>query len=175
MPTAKLMGSKLKQRPLSRYLKDYKHSQTRCCHCDKRLGRMVLVFRGKIMNKENTFADIEQRLHPNVWLNLQNELIALCRFCSQIYCSRHFGYFDIMAFKQYLLLQTEMSRSTVQEYVMRLQRLDKILFTGDELITEFDGATIQQQIISQLPGAGHINYLMALRKYAQYLAWQEII
>ena len=45
-------GILLKKRPLSRYLKDYKHSQTHCSQCGKLLDRMALVFRGKIINKE---------------------------------------------------------------------------------------------------------------------------
>ncbi len=45
-------GKQLKKRPLSRYLKDYKHSQTHCSQCEKVLDRMALVFRGKIINKE---------------------------------------------------------------------------------------------------------------------------
>ncbi len=40
-----------KRRPLSRYLKDFKHSQTHCAHCHKLLDRITLVRRGKIVNK----------------------------------------------------------------------------------------------------------------------------
>lgn len=32
-----------KRRPLSRYLKDFKHSQTHCAHCHKLLDRITLV------------------------------------------------------------------------------------------------------------------------------------
>ena len=46
-------GILLKKRPLSRYLKDYKHSQTHCSQCGKLLDRMALVFRGKIINKSH--------------------------------------------------------------------------------------------------------------------------
>lgn len=40
-----------KRRPLSRYLKDFKHSQTHCAHCYKLLDRITLVRRGQIVNK----------------------------------------------------------------------------------------------------------------------------
>jgi FliZ protein len=36
-----------KRRPLSRYLKDFKHSQTHCAHCNKLLDRITLVRRAK--------------------------------------------------------------------------------------------------------------------------------
>ena len=39
-----------KRRPLSRYLKDFKHSQTHCAHCRKLLDRINLVLDGKIVN-----------------------------------------------------------------------------------------------------------------------------
>ena len=48
-------------------------------------------------------------------------------FCSEIYCNSATDYFDIMAFKQYLFEETEMSHSTVREYVVRLRRLDELL------------------------------------------------
>ena len=34
-----MMVQHLKRRPLSRYLKDFKHSQTHCAHCRKLLDR----------------------------------------------------------------------------------------------------------------------------------------
>lgn len=46
-----MSGILSKKRPLSRYLKDYKHSQTHCSQCGKLLDRIMLVFRGKIINK----------------------------------------------------------------------------------------------------------------------------
>ena len=119
-------GILLKKRPLSRYLKDYKHSQTHCSQCGKLLDRMALVFRGKIINKE-AIARMDQPIDDAVWQNVQHELTALCRFCSEISCNSHPSYFDIMAFKQYLFEQTEMSHSTIREYVVRLRRLDEML------------------------------------------------
>lgn len=119
-----MRGILLKKRPLSRYLKDYKHSQTHCSQCGKLLDRMALVFRGKIINKE-AIARMDQPIDDAVWQNVQHELTALCRFCSEISCNSHPSYFDIMAFKQYLFEQTEMSHSTIREYVVRLRRWTK--------------------------------------------------
>lgn len=42
-----MMVQHLKRRPLSRYLKDFKHSQTHCAHCRKLLDRITLVRDGK--------------------------------------------------------------------------------------------------------------------------------
>ena len=120
------MGAKTKASPLSRYLKDYKHSQSNCSNCGKVLDRMALVFRGQIINKE-AIARMDQMIDEQLWLKLQPELTALCRFCSDIFCNTHPNYFDIMAFKQYLFEQTEMSHSTIREYVVRLRRLDWML------------------------------------------------
>ena len=49
------MVQHLKRRPLSRYLKDFKHSQTHCAHCRKLLDRITLVRDGKIVNKIERF------------------------------------------------------------------------------------------------------------------------
>ncbi|MBS0967411.1 flagellar regulatory protein FliZ [Chimaeribacter arupi] len=165
-------GTSVKKRPLSRYLKDYKHSQTHCSQCTKQLDRMALVFRGQIINKE-AIAGMDQLIDDQVWLKLQNELMALCRFCSEISCNSNPEYFDIKAFKQYLFEQTEMSHSTVREYVVRLRRLDEMLSACNYPRDRIKGNSIHQRIIEDLPDAGHNNYRIALRKYDQYLAWQS--
>ena len=46
-----MMVQHLKRRPLSRYLKDFKHSQTHCAYSRKLLDRITLVRDGKIVNK----------------------------------------------------------------------------------------------------------------------------
>ncbi|PKE30921.1 flagellar regulatory protein FliZ [Rahnella sp. AA] len=166
------MPAGIKTRPLSRYLKDFKHSQTHCSQCAKELDRMALVFRGQIINKE-AIAKMDQPIDDDVWHNLSQELTALCRFCSEISCNSHSSYFDIMAFKQYLFEQTEMNHSTVREYVVRLRRLDEILVANNYPLDKLSGDSIHQRIISDLPVAGHDNYRIALRKYDQYLAWQK--
>lgn len=162
----------LKKRPLSHYLRDYKHSQDHCSQCGKLLDRMALVFRGKIINKE-AIARRDRPIDDNVWLNIQQELTALCRFCSEISCNSHPSYFDIMAFKQYLFEQTEMSRSTIREYVVRLRRLDEMLVAHDYPADTFASSASHQRIIDDLPSAAHSSYRIALRKYEQYLAWQR--
>ncbi|WP_114193439.1 flagella biosynthesis regulatory protein FliZ [Edaphovirga cremea] len=165
-------GLSMKKRPLSRYLKDYKHSQTHCSQCAKELDRMALVFRGQIINKE-AIAKMDQLIDDQVWMKLQSELLALCRFCSEISCNSHSEYFDIQAFKQYLFEQTEMSHSTVREYVVRLRRLDEMLAACNYPHEKIEGNNIHDQIINDLPTAAHNNYRIALRKYDQYLAWQK--
>ncbi|AVJ18163.1 flagella biosynthesis regulatory protein FliZ [Serratia sp. JUb9] len=166
-----MSGTVLKKRPLSRYVKDYKHTQTHCGQCGKQLDRMALVFRGKIINKE-AIARMDQPIDEQVWQSVQQELTALCRFCSEISCNSHPSYFDIMAFKQYLFEQTEMSHSTVREYVVRLRRLDEMLCARNYPAEKLSNGCCHH-LIDDLPSAGHNNYRIALRKYDQYLAWQK--
>lgn len=161
-----------KKRPLSRYLKDFKHCQTHCCQCGKPLDRMTLVFRGQIINKE-AIAGMDQLIDDAVWQSLSNELTALCRFCSVISCNSEPNYFDIKAFKQYLFEQTAMSHSTIREYVVRLRRLDELLAAKNYPHDKFERQTSQQTLIEDIPDAGQSNYRIALRKYDQYLHWQR--
>ncbi|ATZ11866.1 flagella biosynthesis regulatory protein FliZ [Erwinia amylovora] len=166
------MVTKIRTRPLSRYLKDYKHSQIHCCHCAKVLDRMALVFRGQIINKE-AIARMDQPVDERVWSNLQLELTALCRFCSDIYCNTNATYFDIMAFKQYLFEQTEMSHSTIREYVVRLRRLDGMLSARNFPSERLCRPSWHECLENDLPDAGNNNYRIALRKYDQFLGWQS--
>ncbi|MEA9392573.1 flagella biosynthesis regulatory protein FliZ [Acerihabitans sp. TG2] len=161
-----------KKRPLSRYLKDFKHTQTHCCQCGKPLDRMTLVFRGQIINKE-AIAGMDQLVDDAVWLTLSQELTALCRFCSVISCDSATNYFDIKAFKQYLFEQTAMSHSTIREYVVRLRRLDEILATCNYPHDKFSQPSGSLSLIEDVPDAGRSNYRIALRKYDQYLNWQR--
>ena len=78
-----------------------------------------------------------------------------------------------MAFKQYLFEQTEMSHSTIREYVVRLRRLDEMLVERNYPADKFANNASHQRIIEELPSAAHNNYRIALRKYDQYLAWQK--
>lgn len=162
----------MKKRPLSRYLKDFKLGQSQCSQCGKELDRMALVFRGQIINKE-AIAKMDQLIDDQLWVKLQQELTALCRFCSEISCNSHPEYFDIKAFKQYLFEQTEMNHSTVREYVVRLRRLDEMLTACNYPRERVVGDNIHQRIINDLPTAAHNNYRIALRKYDQYLVWQK--
>lgn len=161
-----------KTRPLSRYLKDYKHTQTNCSQCGKDLDRMALVFRGQVINKD-AIAKMDEPIDEALWEDLHKELTALCRFCSEISFNSSSIYFDIVAFKQYLFKQTEMNHSTVREYVVRLRRLDEILSSSNYPRERTEGESIHQRIMEDVPLAASDNYRIALRKYDQYLAWQR--
>lgn len=166
------MESITKMRPLSRYLKDYKNSQSHCSHCGKVLERMVLVFRGQIINKE-AIARLDKLIDIPAWVKIQNGLTALCRFCSDIYCNSHTHYFDIMAFKQYLFEQTEMNPSSIREYVIRLRRLDDMLVARNFPDEKLCSSNWHQCLENALPDAGNNNYRIALRKYDQFLVWKQ--
>ncbi|EKT62273.1 flagella biosynthesis regulatory protein FliZ [Providencia burhodogranariea] len=166
-----MSASIVKKRPLSRYIKDFKHSQTHCAHCHKTLDRISLVFNDAILNKE-AIAEMTQLVDESEWLELQDKFTALCRFCSEIYCNSNTEFFDIMSFKQYLFLQTEMSHSTVREYVVRLRRLDELLSSSNFSMKEFTPAKIQEQLSDKMTESAFSNYNIALRKYEQYLSWQ---
>lgn len=117
-----MMVQHLKRRPLSRYLKDFKHSQTHCAHCRKLLDRITLVRDGKIVNKIE-ISRLDMLLDENGWQVEQKSWAALCRFCGDLHCKTQSDFFDIIGFKQFLFEQTEMSPGTVREYVVRLRRL----------------------------------------------------
>ena len=167
-----MTASQQKRRPLSRYLKDFKHSQCDCSHCGKSLDRMSLVFRGKILDRE-TLAGMDQLIDDRVWQELEKELTALCRFCSDVYCHCTADYFDILEFKQYLFEQTEMSHSSIREYIVRLRRLDDMLRASDFPDEKFCGSEQQWDLIENMTDANQNNYRIALRKYDQYLSWQK--
>lgn len=61
-----------KRRPLSRYLKDFKHSQTHCAHCNKLLDRITLVRRGEIVNKI-AISRLDTLMDEAAWLEEQKE------------------------------------------------------------------------------------------------------
>ncbi|MGU0044056.1 flagella biosynthesis regulatory protein FliZ [Escherichia coli] len=123
-----MMVQHLKRRPLSRYLKDFKHSQTHCAHCRKLLDRITLVRDGKIVNKSR-FPAWTRCLMKGL-ANGTKSWAALCRFCGDLHCKTQSDFFDIIGFKQFLFEQTEMSPGTVREYVVRLRRLGIIIYTS---------------------------------------------
>lgn len=104
-----MMVQHLKRRPLSRYLKDFKHSQTHCAHCRKLLDRITLVRDGKIVNKIE-ISRLDALLDENGWQTEQKSWAALCRFCGDLHCKTQSDFFDIIGFKQFLFEQTEMSQ-----------------------------------------------------------------
>lgn len=64
-----------KRRPLSRYLKDFKHSQTHCAHCNKLLDRITLVRRGEIVNKI-AISRLDTLMDESAWQEEQQEWVA---------------------------------------------------------------------------------------------------
>ncbi|UUE56191.1 flagella biosynthesis regulatory protein FliZ [Pectobacterium aroidearum] len=163
-----------KKQLLSRYLKDFKHRQTNCSQCDKELDRVSLIFRNQLINKKS-IGSIDRLIDDEIWSGLQQELIPLCRFCSEILCNTTASYFDIKAFTQYLIEQTEVRHSTMREYVIRLRRLDELLAANNYPAETFsrhrDG--VQQRVCDYLPDIEQNIYRSALRKYDQYLDWQR--
>ncbi|MCL2895350.1 flagella biosynthesis regulatory protein FliZ [Brenneria tiliae] len=161
-----------KKQLLSRYLKDFKHKQTHCSHCNKALDRVSLMFRNQLINKK-TIGDIDRLIDDKIWSSLQQELIPLCRFCSEILCHTYANYFNIKAFTQYLIKQTEVKHSTMREYAIRLRRLDEQLVAKRLPKESFAVGNIQKHIHDYLPDIDHASYRSALRKYDQYLDWQK--
>lgn len=156
-----------KRRPLSRYLKDFKHTQTHCAHCNKLLDRITLVHRGTIVNKL-AIAQLDTPMDEASWLIEQQEWAALCRFCGDLHCKEQSDYFDIIGFKQYLFEQTEMSHGTIREYVVRLRRLGNHLQTHNIPHAQLNGGQLDEKLEPWLPATSTNNYRIALRKYAQF-------
>lgn len=156
-----------KKRPLSRYLKDFKHTQTRCADCGKALDRITLVCDGAIINKI-AISRLDTLLDDAQWQVEQPRWTALCRFCGDLHCKSLSGFFDIIGFKQYLFEQTDMSPGTVREYVVRLRRLGEYLNNSGidpALLANNPHASLDPW----LPPVSTNNYRIALRKYMQYL------
>ena len=158
-----------KRRPLSRYLKDFKHSQTHCAHCFKLLDRITLVRRGQIVNKI-AIARLDTLLDEAEWEQEKKEWVALCRFCGDLHCKEQSDFFDIIGFKQFLFEQTEMSHGTVREYVVRLRRLGNHLSDLNISRDLLDEGFPDENLEPWLPATSTNNYRIALRKYAQFKA-----
>lgn len=156
-----------KRRPLSRYLKDFKHSQTHCAHCNKLLDRITLVRRGEIVNKI-AISRLDTLMDEAAWLEEQKEWVALCRFCGNLHCKEQSDFFDIIGFKQFLFEQTEMSHGTVREYVVRLRRLGQHLTVNNISRDLLKTGYLDENLEPWLPATSTNNYRIALRKYAQY-------
>lgn len=159
----------LKRRPLSRYLKDFKHAQTHCAHCHKLLDRITLVRQGEIVNKI-AIAQLDTLMDEAAWEMERQEWVALCRFCGDLHCKEQSHYFDIIGFKQYLFEQTDMSHGTIREYVVRLRRLGAHLAQKQVPLALARKGDIDAQLEIWLPLTSTNNYRIALRKYAQYQA-----
>lgn len=158
-----------KRRPLSRYLKDFKHSQTHCAHCHKLLDRITLVRKGQIVNKI-AISRLDTLMDEAAWQQEQKEWVALCRFCGDLHCKTQSDFFDIIGFKQFLFEQTEMSHGTVREYVVRLRRLGNHLSEHKISHDLLQDGYLDENLAPWLPETSTNNYRIALRKYAQYKA-----
>ncbi|HEY1844494.1 MAG TPA: flagella biosynthesis regulatory protein FliZ [Buttiauxella sp.] len=156
-----------KRRPLSRYLKDFKHSQTHCAHCGKLLDRITLICRGEIVNK-TTIAQLDTLIDEATWQVEQQSWTALCRFCGDLHCKEQGNYFDIIGFKQYLFEQTEMSHGTIREYVVRLRRLGNHLAEQNIAFPPTLAGLLDESLDAWLPRTSTNNYRIALRKYWQF-------
>ncbi|POT59429.1 flagellar regulatory protein FliZ [Citrobacter amalonaticus] len=158
-----------KRRPLSRYLKDFKHSQTHCAHCQKQLDRITLVRKGKIVNKI-AISRLDTLMDEAQWQEERKEWVALCRFCGDLHCKEQCDFFDIVGFKQFLFEQTEMSHGTVREYVVRLRRLGNHLSKQKISHDLLEEGFLDENLAPWLPETSTNNYRIALRKYEQYKA-----
>jgi len=163
----------VKRRPLSRYLKDFKHSQTHCAHCHKMLDRITLVRRGEIVNKI-AISRLDTLMNEADWLQERLDWVALCRFCGDLHCKEQSDFFDILGFKQYLFEQTDMSPGTVREYVVRLRRLGNHLSTLKIDRAELNGE-LDEALAQWLPQTSTNNYRIALRKYSQFKSLRPVL
>jgi flagellar regulatory protein FliZ len=159
----------VKRRPLSRYLKDFKHSQTHCTHCHKQLDRITLVRSGEIVNKL-AISRLDMLVDEESWLRQREEWAALCRFCGDLHCKEQSDFFDIIGFKQYLFEQTDMSPGTVREYVVRLRRLGEHLVKNNISRSLIQDGIPDEILAPWLPSTSTNNYRIALRKYTQFLS-----
>lgn len=161
------MMMQVKRRPLSRYLKDFKHSQTHCAHCHKLLDRITLVRQGEIVNKI-AISRLDIPMDETAWQQERSAWSALCRFCGDLHCKEQRAFFNIIDFKQYLLEKTDMSTGTVREYVVRLRRLGNHLNehqVPQDLLLERHA---EEQLEPWLPQISTNNYRIALRKYLRF-------
>jgi FliZ protein len=163
----------VKRRPLSRYLKDFKHSQTHCAHCQKMLDRITLVRRGEIVNKI-AISRLDTLMDEADWQQERREWVALCRFCGDLHCKEQSDFFDILGFKQYLFEQTDMSPGTVREYVVRLRRLGNHL-SELNINRELLNGEPDETLAPWLPLTSTNNYRIALRKYSQYKSLRPVV
>lgn len=162
-----MMVQHLKRRPLGRYLKDFKHSQTHCAHCRKLLDRITLVRDGKLVNKIE-ISRLDILLDENSWQVEQKSWVALCRFCGDLHCKSQSDFFDIIGFKLFLLEHTEMSPGTVREYVVRLRRLGHHLRQQNISHDLLQEGFLDETFAPWLPATSTNNYRIALRKYQHY-------
>lgn len=161
------MMMQVKRRPLSRYLKDFKHSQTHCAHCHKLLDRITLVRQGEIVNKI-AISRLDTLMDDAAWQQERDAWSALCRFCGDLHCKEQSAFFNIIGFKQYLLEHTDMSAGTVREYVVRLRRLGNHFSAQQVPRTLLLERQADVKLEAWLPDTSTNNYRIALRKYLRF-------
>ncbi len=157
------------RRPLSRYLKDFKHMATHCAHCSKVLHRITLTRDGAIVNKVS-IAQLDTLITDADWQEEQVHWDALCRFCGDLYCKEQNNFFDIIGFKKYLFEQTEMSHGTIREYVVRVRRLGNYFSENSVRLPGKSNASCLEELNDGLPQTSTNNYRIALRKYDQFIS-----
>ncbi|RPH21582.1 flagella biosynthesis regulatory protein FliZ [Buttiauxella warmboldiae] len=162
----------LKKRPLNRFLKDFKHTQTHCGRCAKLLDRITLTRRGEIVSK-TAIARLDTLMDEHSWQVERHAWAALCRFCGDLYCKEQQHYFDIIGFKEYLCEQTAMSHGTIREYVVRLRRLGTHLASHNIPAPGSVKGYFDDSLEPWLPPTSTNNYRIALRKYGQFQARKQ--
>lgn len=166
------MMMQVKRRPLSRYLKDFKHSQTHCAHCHKLLDRITLVRNGEIVNKI-AISRLDTLMDEAGWQQERAAWSALCRFCGDLHCKEQSAFFNIIGFKQYLHEQTDMSAGTVREYVVRLRRLGHHFSARQVPRALLSERKADEKLEAWLPDISTNNYRIALRKYLNFQRQQS--
>jgi len=164
-----MIRKQAKRRPLSRYLKDFKHMATHCAHCSKVLDRITLTRGGAIVNKVS-IAQLDTLISDADWQEEQSHWAALCRFCGDLYCKEQNNFFDIIGFKQYLFEQTEMSHGTIREYVVRVRRLGNYFSQHSAPLSRESSEFCLAELNDGLPETSTNNYRIALRKYDQFIS-----
>lgn len=160
------------KQPLNYYIIKFKQEQTHCAQCHKELGRIMLVLNEKIVTKD-MIMEMKEYIDESMWLELRDKLLALCRFCREIYCYRPTYFFELHSFKQYLFLQTGMQHSTVREYVTRLRRIDESVLALNLSIPNLTISNIETLLPKLVPKTTLMNHVSTLRKYEAYVSWSQ--
>ncbi|BDH45371.1 protein FliZ [Salmonella enterica subsp. enterica serovar Choleraesuis] len=158
----------VRRRALSRYLKDFKMSQTHCAECGKGLDRATLIHGHQIVNKVG-LAEMDIRIDESTWLAQRSEWRVVCRFCGEVQCCKPGSYFDIQGFKRYLQTATDIRSGTIREYVVRLRRFDNYLAESGALADLLSHDYNEERLESWLPEKQAISYRIALRKYSEFI------
>lgn len=158
----------MKKRALHSYINAFKKKHNHCSFCQKPLVRVYIIYQAHVLTKEAIYA-LTERIDIHAWGNYQTDLTALCRFCCEIKTLHPTYLFDILGFYQYLLKQTKLKPSSIQEYILRLQRFDKFLSQSNFIISLAPQAVISQYIKEPATLRG---YQTTLHEYERYQYWR---